>query len=80
MSHLSLQMLTWGTIAGAVASAVLLAANDDGNGASLSFDLDPPTLGQRAEQQLQNLRSELTREPTRAGRAPSNTASSAASR
>jgi hypothetical protein len=80
MSHLSLQMLTWGTIAGAVASAVLLAASDEGAGDSFNFDLEPPTLGQRAEQRLQNLRSELVREPPRAGRTPSQAASSAASR
>jgi hypothetical protein len=77
MSHLSLQMLTWGTIAGAVASAVLLAASNDG--AIEQFGFDPPGLGQRAEQRLQTLRSEFAREPVRAGR-PSKAASSPASR
>lgn len=77
MSHLSLQMLTWGTIAGAVASAVLLAASNDG--AVESFNFEPPSLGQRAEQRLQNLRSDLAREPLRVSR-PSKVASSAASR
>lgn len=74
MSHLSLQMLTWGTIAGAVASAVLLAASTDA--AIEQFNFEPPGLGQRAEQRLQTLRSDLAREPLR-GR-PSKAASSAA--
>lgn len=58
MSHLSLQMLTWGTIAGAVASAVLLAASDN-NGQEFRFEA--PSAGSRVEQRLHELRSELAR-------------------
>lgn len=62
MSHLSLQMLTWGTIAGAVASAVLLASSE-GSG-ELRFDM--PAGGQRIEQRLQRLHCDLARDPLRA--------------
>lgn len=78
MSHMSLQMLTWGTIAGAVASAVLLAVSTDGAFDQFDFGAQP-SLSQRAEQRLHDLRPDFGRESLRVSR-PSKPASNAASR
>lgn len=78
MRHLSLQMLTWGTIAGAVASAVLLAASIDDVG-DLRFDAPGAGPAASAEPRLRQLRSEFARDRANVTR-PARGASAASTR
>jgi hypothetical protein len=76
MNLTSLRWLTWGTIAGSVASALLLAAGDSGPLPRGPHQAPPQVL--RAEDEA--ARPALPREPTRAGFAAKPAPASGASR